>query len=73
MGKPTYDELTKLYKDSEMQKENLLLENEELKGRLNEAVRYIKEFTPITMRSGKTYTSIWLNKMLNILRGIDND
>lgn len=41
MGKPTYDELTKLYKDTEAQKENLLLENEELKRRIGEALRMI--------------------------------
>lgn len=41
MGKPTYDELTKLYKDCEAQRENLILENEELKRRIGESLRMI--------------------------------
>ena len=41
MGKPTYDELTKLYKDCELQRESLILENEELKRRIGESLKMI--------------------------------
>ena len=65
MGKPTYDELTRLYKDCELQRETLIFKNEDLKDRIIKAIEYIKNYY--------FYNSLDFDvkELLDILKGSD--
>lgn len=60
----TYDELLEEYKDCELQRENLILENEDLKHRISKALNL--------NRNIDEYKKEVFQEILNdILRGID--
>ena len=75
MGKPTYDEITKLYKDCELQRENLVFENDELKDRIIKAIEFIKIHQPIW--NEWHYCDYDVNSdikhLYNILKGSDEE
>lgn len=66
MGKPTYDELTKAFWKAEDDRQELILENEELKNRINEAIQFIEiiQYNETYGVKEKDYL-----ELLNILKG----
>ena len=71
MGKPTYEELFKSYMRCEEEREELILENDYLKDKINSVIQYIdkygKTIEEIAYRSGTCEDS--LQEILDILGG----
>lgn len=68
MAKPTYDELYNLYRICELEREDLILENEELKDRIIKAIEYITN----NMKKEYIHTD-YIYTMIEILKGSDSN
>lgn len=68
MGKPTYDELHDLFMDCELQRENLLLENDELKTILSRIAKLIDDYERMERILGAGHPRFPLYKLCDIMR-----
>lgn len=67
----TYDELLEEYKDCELQRENLELENEELKDKVNRLEYIISKAIHLNNHIAEYDYRLFQDRMNDILRGID--